>query len=757
MAVRRRIETIVILNIGALTALLLAALGALSYFNVYSYSIQNAYEMVNFAIAQTDVRLNMTFEELERLARSLASYDEVRTANFERLDRLFYWTVHERSQVLRSVFLATEDGRAFFRGYGAGFVNGYPTLSERYDPRTKFWYQKAIQGQTFTVTDIGQLDTVSAIGIVGVMPVYDEARSLVGVLGVDMTLDKLQYIIQNIDLPNEGKGMLLSSQGGVIASQFSRAMPELTSELQRADIDELGLILAERTGQRIITIGGERHFAAYRRNFMTGMFIVAAMPYDLSMARAVATLRVLAASFAGFLAILVLTVVVLIRRTLKPIRPLMAAIDLMHDGDFTARADVRSNDEIGILAENFNEMARSIEDQNHRILEYSSELERKVHERTAQLEEKNEVLLRDLAMAQRIQLAIIPHDDSLPDRTEFVMAARYQAMENLGGDLYDVLRLGRNVYGFLIADVSGHGVPAALITTMAKASFQSHSRHGLSTGAILTEINDEVFRFIGDLEHYLSAFLCVLDLETGDLMYTNAGHHAGLLRKGADGSIVSLDTKGYFIGSFEDGGYETRHERIEPGDRVVLFTDGFIEARNHSGDFYEHARFVEFVKERGDLEPQAFVDALTKDVERFSGDAPQNDDRAVLVVDFRAYATASGGAGDNAARDPASEPARAATRDASAGSFNERYLKAIALLKAGESEAAVRAFSSLKADRPEDLRVANNLGVAYYQAGQIDKAWEVFQAVLERSPADQTALKNVAFIEKARSGFVEAD
>lgn len=757
MAVRRRIETIVILNIGALTVVLLAVLGALSYFNVYNYSIQNAYELVNFAIAQTDVRLTMTFEELERLTRSLASYDEVRAANFERLDRLFYWTVHERSQVLRSVFLGTEDGRAFFRGYGSGFVNGYATLPEGYDPRTSSWYETAKRGQAFTVTDIGQLDTVSAIGIRGVLPVFDEARNLVGVLGVDMTLDKIQNIIQTIDLPNEGKGMLLSSQGGVIASQFSRAIPELTSELQRADIDELGLVLAERSGQRIVTIGGERHFAAYRRNFMTGMFILAAMPYDLSMAGAVATLRVLAGSFVAFLAILVLTVTVLIRRTLKPIRPLMSAIDLMHDGDFTARADVRSNDEIGVLAENFNEMARSIEDQNRRILEYSGELERKVHERTAELEEKNEVLVRDLAMAQRIQLAIIPHDDALPDRPEFGLAARYQAMENLGGDLYDVLRLGRNVYGFLIADVSGHGVPAALITTMAKASFQSHSRHGLSTGAILTEINDEVYRFIGDLEYYLSAFLCVLDLETGDLMYTNAGHHAGLLRKGADGSIVSLDTNGYFIGSFEDGAYETRHERLEPGDRVVLFTDGFIEARNHAGDFYEHSRFVDFVKARADLDPQAFVDALAMDVERFSGDAPQNDDRAVLVVDFKAYATSLGGEGRGAGMDPVPESEKTDSRDTAVGSFRDRYLKAIALLKAGESDAAVRALSSLKADRPEDLRVANNLGVAYYQSGQIDKAWEVFQAVLERSPSDPTALKNVSFIEKARSGFVEAD
>lgn len=280
--------------------------------------------------------------------------------------------------------------------------------------------------------------------------------------------------------------------------------------------------------------------------------------------------------------------------------------------------------------------------------DYSKNLEKKVEERTYELNEankelnvtnnelskKNKIMERELEMAKRVQEGIIPTEEEFPKRNELKMAAHYSAMESVGGDLYDIIRIGRNSYGFLMADVSGHGVPSALITTMAKVSFTSNSGYGIASGDIFKAVNTEMFNFIGDLEYYLTAYYCIIDLETGVLQYSNAGHHPAVLYRAETKSIEQLDTSGFLVGAFDGVDYESKSIELKNGDRILLFTDGIIEARNRNGEFYEYERFMDYVNKNSHLSPKEFITNLVADVETFCDGEPPDDDRTILYFEF---------------------------------------------------------------------------------------------------------------------------
>lgn len=280
------------------------------------------------------------------------------------------------------------------------------------------------------------------------------------------------------------------------------------------------------------------------------------------------------------------------------------------------------------------------------VIEYNQESTREMHanlirsgakklqEVNNELSSRNNQLLNDLKVAQRIQRGIIPNSKNYIQRKEIQFSSNYSSMESLGGDLYDIIKIDDNIYSFLMADVSGHGVSAALITTMAKVSFNSHTKQNQSTDIICDNVNKELFEFIGDLEHYLTAYYSILDLETGIFRYTNCGHHPAILHRRSTGEILKLDAYGYLIGSFREIKTEEKQTELQKGDRVILFTDGIIEARNAKGEFYKYDSLVSFIKSQGHLDVKDFVNKLIDDVNAFCGTRPQDDDRAILCFDF---------------------------------------------------------------------------------------------------------------------------
>lgn len=257
-----------------------------------------------------------------------------------------------------------------------------------------------------------------------------------------------------------------------------------------------------------------------------------------------------------------------------------------------------------------------------------------IHQANRELAKRNDQFEKELSMARRVQESMIEGSLKLTGLPELRIGANFLFMESVGGDIIDVVQLGKNMYGFFIGDVSGHGVAAALITAMVKVTFSSYAKFGVNTGEVLRQVNNEICRFIGDLDYYVAAYYAVIDVDSGTIQYSNAGHHSAALYRNGGREAVNLDANGFVIGFLNDMQYESVSLKLKEGDRVLFLTDGIIEARNPEGKFYEDVRQEEFVRNNSGLMPQQFADALMKDVENFCEGGTQKDDRAVLCVDF---------------------------------------------------------------------------------------------------------------------------
>lgn len=242
-------------------------------------------------------------------------------------------------------------------------------------------------------------------------------------------------------------------------------------------------------------------------------------------------------------------------------------------------------------------------------------------------------LLRDLELARKVQENLIPAGSRFPAREEFRFGSCYIALDSVGGDLYDVIPLEKNRYGFLMADVSGHGIAAALVTTMAKGAFSSAAARYEDPARVCRHVNQEMYRFIGDTRHYLTAYYCLIDLEQSELTFCNAGHHpALLLREGKSFELTVDDT--FIIGVESDFEFQSGRCGLQRADRILMFTDGILEAQNSRREQYSEEAFGKFLAQSAHLPPASFIDALMADVLAFCEGLPIHDDRAVLCVDY---------------------------------------------------------------------------------------------------------------------------
>jgi serine phosphatase RsbU (regulator of sigma subunit) len=198
---------------------------------------------------------------------------------------------------------------------------------------------------------------------------------------------------------------------------------------------------------------------------------------------------------------------------------------------------------------------------------------------------------QELKTARAIQAAILPRD--LPILPGVDLAARYVPMTAVGGDFYDVLKIDDRRLGILVADVSGHGVPAALIASMVKVAVASQVEHAHDPGRVLQGVNRIL---CGSLEQqFVTAAYVFIDLEARHMTGATAGHPPVLLWSAGHGRLAGLGAPGLLLGQFPDAEYAPVGHPIGNGDRIVLYTDGIIEATNRQGEFFDPERLREFV------------------------------------------------------------------------------------------------------------------------------------------------------------------
>jgi sigma-B regulation protein RsbU (phosphoserine phosphatase) len=227
----------------------------------------------------------------------------------------------------------------------------------------------------------------------------------------------------------------------------------------------------------------------------------------------------------------------------------------------------------------------------------------------------------ELAAAREIQRSILP--TSMPAVAGLRVEAHYDPASSVAGDLYDFLAIDDARAGVLVADVSGHGVPAALVASMMKIAVSSQSRLAREPGALLREVNRTL---LGQVRRaFVTATYLSFDTATRSVEVANAGHPPPLLRRG---SIVrELGPRGVLLGRF-DAQYESETIALQGGDRVVVYTDGVTEARNARGEEFGEARLQQLVRDG------AGAAEIGRAVRAWRSDRSEADDVTLLVIDL---------------------------------------------------------------------------------------------------------------------------
>ncbi len=234
----------------------------------------------------------------------------------------------------------------------------------------------------------------------------------------------------------------------------------------------------------------------------------------------------------------------------------------------------------------------------------------------------------EMSIAEGVQHALLP--DNLPEVNGYRFFASYDAAQAVGGDYYDAMMLNDDKICLSFGDVAGKGVPGALIMSRISSCVQNILTYVHDVGEAMTAINHHMCHHAAE-GRFVTYVLAIIDLNTHEMTFSVAGHMPPLIRK-VDGTIYEFDDEivGMPIGVMEDYPYEVVTRKLEPGETVVIITDGVDEAMNPQGDLYTKERVVEFIK-TASPNPEELGKALLADVRSHANGRPQNDDITIMT------------------------------------------------------------------------------------------------------------------------------
>jgi phosphoserine phosphatase RsbU/P len=248
-----------------------------------------------------------------------------------------------------------------------------------------------------------------------------------------------------------------------------------------------------------------------------------------------------------------------------------------------------------------------------------------------ELREAYQALDQEMKTVGDIQRSLLPA--VLPKIPTLDLAAHYQPARRAGGDYYDFFPLPDGNWGVFIADVSGHGTPAAVLMAITHCIAHTHPGPPMPPGKVLDYLNFHLTtRSVGFSSTFVTAFYGIYDPMTKSLTYACAGHNPPRLKRCQDGSLLSLDqARGLPLGVLADGDYSESGQQLQQGDQIIFYTDGITEARSPGNELFGTGR-LDHELENCSLQAQALLDSVLNAVNTFAGNRPADDDRTIIVA-----------------------------------------------------------------------------------------------------------------------------
>ena len=350
----------------------------------------------------------------------------------------------------------------------------------------------------------------------------------------------------------------------------------------------------------------------YVFKFVEGYCIIAAMPEaeavfmrDASLYTSIFMQVIIFATLFVFIYVLIKRVII---NNLQKINDTLGRIT---KGDLNVTVNVRSNKEFSSLSDDINSTV--------------STLKRYIAEAAARID-------KELEYAKQIQLSALP--TNFPADEDYGIYAQMIAAKEVGGDFYDFYKLDDRTVAFLAADVSGKGIPAAMFMMTAKTIIKDLAEGGMAVNDIFTKANEKLCEN-NESGMFVTAWMGILDLNTGNVQFANAGHNPPLLKR-ADGSFEYLKTRaGFVLAGMEGVRYRMGEITLNEGDRLFLYTDGVPEATNADNKLYGEDRLLSFMNRNASMEATRLLPALKANIDEFVGEAPQFDDITMLMFDYK--------------------------------------------------------------------------------------------------------------------------
>ncbi|TVR11265.1 MAG: HAMP domain-containing protein [Planctomycetota bacterium] len=299
----------------------------------------------------------------------------------------------------------------------------------------------------------------------------------------------------------------------------------------------------------------------------------------------------------------------------RPLQMLVRDMRIVGEGNLDHQTRAHSNDEVGLLANSFNQMTRQLYVAQSALVE----------------QEKAEY---ELSIAREVQQQLLPAE--APAIPGYLPFAYYKGAKAVSGDYYDFIPISDDLWGFIIADVSGKGIPGSMVMAVARTIIRLvANKHGENAAATLKETNRLIAKQI-KRGMFVTAFYAVLNIRTGQLTYASAGHNPMIIYRYQSRTYELAAPKGIAIG-FNDGPIFDKNIQefksiVNKGDTIVLYTDGFPEAMNEKNEEYGDERFYELVGAHGHSGAKGVVEAMVSAIAEHRGRAAQSDDLTVLTV-----------------------------------------------------------------------------------------------------------------------------
>ncbi|PKL18075.1 MAG: hypothetical protein CVV49_07750 [Spirochaetae bacterium HGW-Spirochaetae-5] len=320
--------------------------------------------------------------------------------------------------------------------------------------------------------------------------------------------------------------------------------------------------------------------------------------------------RLIAFIFLGYMVISIIGAVILSMIIIRPIKKISYGASVIGKGDFSYRIDVKSSDELGMLAAEFNQMTEMIQDSKEKEIE-------------------TRIMNEQLEIARDIQEGLNPM--GYYNKKGIQIKGSTKAAKGVGGDYFDYIDIDEDRVCALISDVSGKGVPASLVMVMIRTVFTSYvSRKDIDCASVVKAINDSLSADFA-IDKFATLIFMIYNRATGELSFSNAGH-GPLFCYRADRKVCTRTTlDGVPIGIMEEVDYKQAKIKFNPGDMIVLYTDGITEMRNEHREEYGLGRLHKLMLDNNEMNANDFLDLLINDVEIFRGETPPHDDTTALV------------------------------------------------------------------------------------------------------------------------------